>query len=153
QREAPRGTEPEGGTGGRAGPRGAAADDERRAGREVLDGRGEADVERGWWGGDPAAGDPPGLLEPGDGHALGRQGCRPGREVTRPDPVPGPVTEHERGRRPACGVDDEAALSLGSGDGLRRGHPRHASASSAGIGSTSAGPLLRTLLTSVETGK
>ena len=107
-------------------------------------------------GRDRAPGDPPRLLEPDHRDArggAGRAASASRSRVSMPPPAPWLSSSVATGRRARsvtsraspCGVATRRSL-------LMRSAARAPGPSSSGSGSTSSGPLLRTLLTSVETG-
>ena len=114
--------------------------------------RAQAGVEGRRRGGDLATGHPPRLLEEHHGDALARAAPRPAPTRSRastPPPAPWLSSRVAIGRWRAAHV--QAALAVRRVDGAdRRRH--HEGTSSSGSGSTSSGPLLRTLPTTVETG-
>ena len=158
QREHRRGAEVVGGAARAAGAGAATAEDQRgprsAAGRRRRPAHGVEDRRRR---GDLAPGDPPGLLEPDHGDPLRRQRAPRARRGRG---------RRDRRRRRA----EEAAWRAGCGTGRCAAGRRRAACpgadsvmppprrlddsgtSSAGSGSASSGPLLRTLLTWVDTG-
>ena len=101
------------------------------------------------------------LLEEHDADALARQVPGQRLEVAGVDAAPGSVTEQQGGDGAARAVGDQATLAMRRTDSLvgRRGRhrgppqePASSGTSSSGSGSISSGPLLRTLLTALETG-
>lgn len=107
---------------GPAGDPGAGAAAARDHGQAGLgEGRPEsapAGVEGLRRGRDLLAGDPPGLLDEGRGHAVGRQRVGQGLEVAGLDPAAGAVAEGEHGPRLRAGVPGDAGLTGVRGNGL-----------------------------------
>ena len=118
--------------------------------------RREADVERGRRAGHLAALHPPRLLEQQHADALPRQGGRQRLQVAGVDALAGAVAEQQRRDRPARPVGDQSAVAVRRTDALLGGHARSVSGQVGNVVQRQRlhqpGPLLRTLLTALDTG-
>src|SRR5690606_17465598 len=149
------GTQPAAGPAADASAGAAAAHEHRGLRTEPVDDGDEALVEHLRPGGHPKARDPPRLLDQRHGDAAAGQPGAERVELRRLDAPTGAMRQDQGGPRPGRPALNQPGRAVRRLDHTAVDHYAPASPvrpSSSGIGSHSSGPLLRTLLTRVETG-